>query len=479
MKLTKRDKMNYEKVMEIVANNIDDGIFIVNKMGKVVFYNESANNQAGVSVDNAVGKHMLEIFPKLTEDTSTLLRVLKTGEPIIGDILSYYNSNLKRVTILSTTLPVYEDGELIGAVEIAKDMGVYGEFNEKIKKIKDNKGIKSENKEIKYSIDSIIGNSEPIKEVKNKIKKMANSSAPVMITGETGTGKELVVQSIHNFSDRCDKAFIAQNCAAIPVTLLESILFGTSVGSFTGSKDSAGLFELADGGTLFLDEINSMDLPLQAKLLRVIQDGCVRRIGGKETRIVDVRIITAMNIPPNKALEEGKLREDMFYRLNVLDIDLPPLRERKEDLNILINHFIKTYNKQFHKDIKSINQKAMNFFKDYHWPGNIRELKHSIEHAVFMSEDNEIKMEDLPENYKGIDLKNHKIDIESRDPKKRFLIDRPLKEIIDDYEKKVIILALEEKEYCITKAANLLGIPRQTLHYKINKLDITIKKAIE
>ena len=471
--------MNYEKVMEIVANNIDDGIFIVNKKGKVVFYNESANNQAGVSVDNAVGKHMLEIFPKLTEDTSTLLRVLKTGEPIIGDILSYYNSNLKRVTILSTTLPVYEDGELIGAVEIAKDMGVYGEFNEKIKKIKDNKGIKSENKEIKYSIDSIIGNSEPIKEVKNKIKKMANSSAPVMITGETGTGKELVVQSIHNFSDRCDKAFIAQNCAAIPVTLLESILFGTSVGSFTGSKDSAGLFELADGGTLFLDEINSMDLPLQAKLLRVIQDGCVRRIGGKETRIVDVRIITAMNIPPNKALEEGKLREDMFYRLNVLDIDLPPLRERKEDLNILINHFIKTYNKQFHKDIKSINQKAMNFFKDYHWPGNIRELKHSIEHAVFMSEDNEIKMEDLPENYKGIDLKNHKIDIESRDPKKRFLIDRPLKEIIDDYEKKVIILALEEKEYCITKAANLLGIPRQTLHYKINKLDITIKKAIE
>jgi len=471
--------MNYEKVMEIVANNIDDGIFIVNKMGKVVFYNESANNQAGVSVDNAVGKHMLEIFPKLTEDTSTLLRVLKTGEPIIGDILSYYNSNLKRVTILSTTLPVYEDGELIGAVEIAKDMGVYGEFNEKIKKIKDNKGIKSENKEIKYSIDSIIGNSEPIKEVKNKIKKMANSSAPVMITGETGTGKELVVQSIHNFSDRCDKAFIAQNCAAIPVTLLESILFGTSVGSFTGSKDSAGLFELADGGTLFLDEINSMDLPLQAKLLRVIQDGCVRRIGGKETRIVDVRIITAMNIPPNKALEEGKLREDMFYRLNVLDIDLPPLRERKEDLNILINHFIKTYNKQFHKDIKSINQKAMNFFKDYHWPGNIRELKHSIEHAVFMSEDNEIKMEDLPENYKGIDLKNHNIDIESREPKKKFVIDRPLKEIIDDYEKEVIIQALEEKEYCITKAAKLLGIPRQTLHYKINKLDITIKKTIE
>ncbi|MDW7669549.1 MAG: sigma 54-interacting transcriptional regulator, partial [Bacillota bacterium] len=312
--------MNYEKIMEIVANNIDDGIFIVNKEGKVIFYNESANNQAGVSVDNAVGKHMLEIFPKLTEDTSTLLRVLRTGEPIIGDILSYYNSNLKRVTILSTTLPIYEDAELVGAVEIAKDMGVYKEFNEKINKIKDNKGIKSENKEIQYSIDSIIGNCKKIADVKNKIKKIANSNAPVMVTGETGTGKELVVQSIHSYSNRCNKPFIAQNCAAIPVTLLESILFGTAVGSFTGSKDSPGLFELADGGTLFLDEINSMDLPLQAKLLRVIQDGCVRRIGGNETRIVDVRIVTAMNISPKEALEEGKLREDMFFRLNVLNI---------------------------------------------------------------------------------------------------------------------------------------------------------------
>ncbi|HCX04187.1 MAG TPA: hypothetical protein DHM42_06830, partial [Clostridiales bacterium] len=154
--------MNYEKIMEIVANNIDDGIFIVNKEGRVVFYNESANNQAGVTVDNALGKHMLEIFPKLTEDTSSLLRVLKTGEPIIGDILSYYNSNLKKVTILSTTLPIYEEGDLVGAVEIAKDMGIYGEFNEKINKIKDNKGIKSENKEIKYSLESIIGNGDKI-----------------------------------------------------------------------------------------------------------------------------------------------------------------------------------------------------------------------------------------------------------------------------------------------------------------------------
>jgi arginine utilization regulatory protein len=468
--------MNYEKIMEIVANNIDDGIFIVNKEGRVVFYNESANNQAGVTVDNALGKHMLEIFPKLTEDTSSLLRVLKTGEPIIGDILSYYNSNLKKVTILSTTLPIYEEGDLVGAVEIAKDMGIYGEFNEKINKIKDNKGIKSENKEIKYSLESIIGNGDKIKEVKKKIKKIANSNSPVMVTGETGTGKELVVQSIHNYSERCNKPFIAQNCAAIPVTLLESILFGTAVGSFTGSKDSPGLFELADGGTLFLDEINSMDLPLQAKLLRVIQDGCVRRIGGKETRIVNVRIITAMNITPQKALEEGKLREDMFFRLNVLNIDLPPLRERKEDLNTLINYFIKMYNKKFDKDIEAIDPKVMNFFKDYSWPGNIRELKHSIEHAVFMCENSEIKLSDLPENYKGIDLKNQKSE---KEEKEKFEIDKPLKEIVDEYEKKVIVHALEEKDYSITKAAKLLGVPRQTLHYKINKLDITIKKTIE
>ncbi|HCX04039.1 MAG TPA: hypothetical protein DHM42_06080 [Clostridiales bacterium] len=219
-----------------------------------------------------------------------------------------------------------------------------------------------------------------------------------------------------------------------------------------------------------------MDLPLQAKLLRVIQDGCVRRIGGKETRIVDVRIITAMNITPQKALEEGKLREDMFFRLNVLNIDLPPLRERKEDLNTLINYFIKMYNKKFDKDIEAIDPKVMNFFKDYSWPGNIRELKHSIEHAVFMCENSEIKLSDLPENYKGIDLKNQKTE---KEEKEKFEIDKPLKEIVDEYEKKVIVHALEEKDYSITKAAKLLGVPRQTLHYKINKLDITIKKTIE
>jgi arginine utilization regulatory protein len=464
-----REFMDYKKILKMVTDNIDDGIFIVNQTGEVVFYNESADNQAGVNFENAIGKNILDIFPKLTKESSTLLRVMDTKEPIIGHIQNYYNYNLRKVTILSTTYPIFENGEIIGAIEISKDINKYGEFNDKIDRIRNSKGTKIIKEEAPYDLDDIIGESESIIQLKTKIRKIAASSAPVIVSGETGTGKEMVVQSIHNLSDRKGAPFIAQNCAAIPVTLLESILFGTSVGSFTGSKDSPGLFELADKGTLFLDEINSMDTFLQAKLLRVIQDGLIRRIGDKHTRRVDVRVVTAMNVRPLDAVRAGKLREDLFYRLNVLNVYIEPLRERQEDIVVLTDYFIRKFNKKFYKNMTGINENAMKALLRHNWPGNVRELEHAIEHSMLMAEDSVIGWEDLP-ILGNIDLTSNDSNMFSDDCLK--LIGTPLKDMTNAFEKQVIEKALAEKSYSITKTAQLLGIPRQTLHYKINNFGI-------
>lgn len=464
-----RESMDYKKILKIVTENIDDGIFIVNQTGEVVFYNESADNQAGVNFENAIGKYILDIFPKLTRESSTLLRVMDTKEPIIGHIQNYYNYNLKKVTIISTTYPIFENGDVIGAIEISKDLNKYGEFNDKIDKIRNSKGTKIIKEEATYDLDDIIGESESITVLKSKIRKIAASNSPVIVSGETGTGKEMVVQSIHNLSERKEAPFIAQNCAAIPVTLLESILFGTSVGSFTGSKDSPGLFELADKGTLFLDEINSMDTFLQAKLLRVIQDGHIRRIGDKYTRRVDVRVVAAINVKPLEAVKAGKLREDLFYRLNVLNLDIKPLRDRREDIMVLVDYFIKKFNKKFNKNITGINENATKSLLRHSWPGNVRELEHAIEHGMLMAEDFEIGCEDLPA-LGDMNLIRNDGNMFSDECLK--LTGKPLKEITNAFEKEVIEKALAEKAYSITQTAQLLGIPRQTLHYKINNFGI-------
>lgn len=461
--------MDYENILKIVSRNIDCGIFILDTDGKVVFYNESANNQAGVSIDCALGYHILDLFPKLNKDTSTLLKVLDDEKPIINKVQKYYNYKFNEVTIMSTTLPIYEDDVLVGVIEISKDTQKYREFNNIIK-IKGNEYIKEK---AYYSLDDIVGKNQKIIKMKINMKKISNSPSPVLIYGETGTGKELVVQSIHNESYRKDRPFIAQNCAAIPATLLESILFGTTLGSFTGAKNSPGLFEHADGGTLFLDEINSMDINLQAKLLRIIQDGIVRRIGDKSVKKVDVRLIAALNIEPYEALKKGQIRQDLFFRLNVLNIYIPPLRERMDDLDELIEHFISLYNRRLDKKIEGISQNIKELFENHNWPGNIRELQHIIEHSINMAEANIITYDDLPDYFKGYEVKkNIKEEVEE------IKVDRPLKELLREFEYEVIVNSLKSNSFNISKTANILGIPRQTLHYKLNKLNIIIDKVL-
>ncbi len=466
--------MDYNNILKLISENISSGLFIVDKKGYVIFYNQSANDLAGLNVENAIGKHMLEIFPKLTEETSTIMRALRTGEVIKNYVQNYYNYLGKLVTILSNTLPIYENGEIVGAIEIFSDIHQYRNINQYKKKQKGNIIDKAH-----YTIDDIVGVGKFVKDIKQKIVKIADSKSPVLVYGETGTGKELIVQSIHNLSQRCNSPFIAQNCAAIPGTLLESMLFGTVLGSFTGAKDSKGLIEAADGGTLFLDEINSMDIMLQAKLLRVLQEGQIRRVGENKTRYIDVRIITALNKNPYEAIEEGSLRSDLFYRLNVINFNLLPLRERKEDLEILAYYFLNEFNKELNKNIKGFTNEVMEFFHSYNWPGNIRELRHSIEHAVNMIEKSDvITIEDLPKyvdnNYKGANIFKRS----NREEENPLNVYESLEKMMNEHEHRIISQSLRQNDFNVSKTSEILKIPRQTLYYKMKKLGIKVDKKL-
>lgn len=286
-------------------------------------------------------------------------------------------------------------------------------------------------------------------------KKAARSSSSVLVYGESGVGKELFVQSIHQDSKRKSKPFIAQNCAALPENLLESLLFGTAKGSYTGAVERQGLFELANGGTLFLDELQSMPIDLQAKLLRVLEDGFVRKVGGTKSIQVDVRIMAAMNVDPKVALEDNKLREDLFYRLHVLSYELPPLRDRPEDILLLSAHFIEYFNQKLGRRIEAMDDETKVFLQNYQWPGNVRELKHTIEFMMNHTEKNALTCEDLPQF-----LKKHPVS------KEEIL---PLREAMIKMEIKLISEALLQTDGNVFQAAKLLKIPRQTLQYKIKK----------
>ncbi len=320
----------------------------------------------------------------------------------------------------------------------------------------------------KYDFENIIGNSKAIQDIFAKIKQIADSKTTVLITGESGTGKELIAKSIHYHSSRNNKPFIAINCAAIPDTLIESELFGHEKGAFTdASARRAGQFELANEGTLFLDEIGDLSLATQAKILRVLQEREFLRVGGVKTIKVDVRLITATNKDLEKATREGRFREDLFYRINVIPIYLPPLRERKEDIQLLIDHFINKKSIDGRK--RRFSQEAMDIMLNYHWPGNIRELENVIERVITLTTDNIIKIEDLPQNITN--------ETKAGLMKDDILSGRlSLEEAISSFEKEIILTALEKTNYVQTQAANLLGISRRILKYKMDSLNILAER---
>jgi len=317
----------------------------------------------------------------------------------------------------------------------------------------------------RYSFENIIGKSKKMQEIFNLIEKIAPTDATVLICGESGTGKELVAKAIHYKSLRRNNKFVSINCGALPENLLESELFGHVKGSFTGAySDKRGLFEVANKGTILLDEIGEMSPMTQVKLLRALQERKIRRVGGVEEIEIDVRIIAATNQNLKEKIKKGEFREDLFYRLNVISITIPPLRERKEDIPLLVEHFIEKYSKQFQKDKKKVSPEVMKVFQDYHWPGNIRELENVIERAMALAQGDKITIDDIPKEI----IYPATVEMPITIPEEGFNLNSHLEELSRRY----IEYALIKADRNIKRAAELLGISYRSLRHYINKYQI-------
>ncbi len=335
-----------------------------------------------------------------------------------------------------------------------------------INKSLEKRTLKIENRALREIISDgdrfcdLIGRSEKIKRVMSLIKNAARTDSTVLISGESGTGKEIAAKALHKTGGRANNAFIALNCAAIPENLLESELFGHERGAFTGALERRiGKFELAEGGTIFLDEIGCMSMAMQAKLLRVLEDRKVDRVGGTASIPIDVRIISATNIDFTRGIAEGKFREDLFYRLNVIPIEMPPLRERREDIPLFISYFIEKFNSEMNRKIRSISPAAHNLLYGYNYPGNVRELKNIIERAVALSPDDEIGEENL-------------LGLKSASSAPAPAAELSLKDACEDFEKNFIIGILKKADGSQTRAARMLNVARTTLASKIKSLGI-------
>jgi arginine utilization regulatory protein len=457
---------NIESILKYLIDNLDIGIHIVDDSGATIYYNEAMAQVEGIKKEDAMGKKVVDYLSDVKEDNSTLMNALKNGNKITDVIQHYSSIKKKKITSINTTIPVINENKIIAAIEIAKDMTQLKELTEKICKLQVNDSTLRKT----YTFNDIYGKNQIMLKAIEKAKKASLANSSVLIYAETGCGKEVFAQSIHYSGIRKDKPFIPINCAAIPDALLESMLFGTIKGSFTGAENKKGLFEEANGGTILLDEINSMNPYLQSKLLRVVQDGYIRPLGSNRTIDVDVRIIATLNEEPDKLIESGRLRKDLYYRLSVIRINIPPLRERKEDIIYYVEHYIEYYNKMLGKNIKGIEPEVLQRFFDYNWPGNIRELKNIIESAVNMCDSNIY----LSKEYFDIRInKNKGNDIfksEITTQTEMFNTDNSsLHEYINEIEKKIIMNMLKQNENNITVTAKKLGVSRQNLQHKIKK----------
>ena len=457
-----------QHTLQEILQLVDVGIHVVDATGVTVLYNPAAAKIEGLDPAQVMGRHILDVYPSLNPESSTLLQVSRTLQPLLQKQQSFTNFKGNRITTVNSTRPIVVDGRLIGAVEVSQDITNVRELSERLVDLQarmfDRSPKKSTTPTGRYTFADLIGQNHDFVELKRQALRAAQTSSTILVCGETGTGKELLVQSIHNASPRASQPFVAQNCAAMPESLLESILFGTVRGSFTGAENRPGLFEVADGGTLFLDEIDSMPTSLQAKLLRVLQEQYVRRVGDNRERQVDVRIIAATNSDPWLAVQRGELREDLYYRISVVQLTIPPLRQRRDDLPLLTQHFIAKNNQRLNKRVMGLSDAVQQLFQEYSWPGNVRELEHVIEGALNIGDGDLISVELIPQRIRQGQSTPH---VQPSGPVYR--LGRSLRETLAQVENDLINQALEETGGNISQAAALLGLPRQTLQYRLRR----------
>ncbi|PSJ31378.1 diguanylate cyclase [Peptostreptococcus russellii] len=445
--------------LKYVTEQINEGIAAIDKNGVVILWNKFMEERYDIRASDMVGENMNDFL----EDT-IMERVLTTRESM-NDF--YYSKKIDDNTDLYGFVqanPIYYNDEFVGVVCTEVDITDATKLSQELEVANDRLAyLEDEVKSLsKNEFDQILGKSYPFEKAKNIAKQVAKTNSSIMLNGESGTGKEVFARAIHKYSER-EGTFIPVNCSAIPQELFESEFFGYAPGAFTGATKNgkSGIFELANNGTVFLDEIGDMPLNMQVKLLRVLQEREFMRVGGREMIKVDVRIISATNKDLKEMVREEKFREDLFYRLNVVEIKLPPLRERNEDVGILIYHFLEEQCKENGKPFLKISKEAFKVLEKYRWKGNIRELKNTIENMVVLSSKPTLEVDDIPEYI-----------IEAVKKPSNVVYPMDLNRAIEILEINKINEALEMSKGNKSKAAKILNIPRTTLYYKINQYNI-------
>jgi len=468
------DKLNLEEIdIYRVLSSMHEGVLISDATGKVRFYNNTQAKIDDIDPEDAIGKKITDIY-QLNDATSPTMRCLKNGKSIMNETMVYKTRLGKVANIINNVYPLYKSGRLIGAINFCKD---YQLLEKTIVQDQGPDRKKKTQNSAQFYFSDIIGSDPDIRNAVRIASMSSDSPSPIMIYGETGTGKELFAQSIHNHSSRKKRPFIPINCAAIPENLLEGILFGTSKGAFTGAIDKRGLFEQADKGTIFLDELDSMPLTLQAKFLRVIQEKKVRRLGSLKEMDLDIKIISSVGHPPLEIIQTGALRMDLFYRMGVVFIMLPPLRERKKELKKLVQYFILEYNKILNVQVSNVSKNVFDLFEHYHWPGNVRELKHVIEASMNMvAKGRTIRLAHLPAHIFSFAKKDQPKAVEIKSSRttvhKREVLPSDLFQAQADNERQIISNALRSSGGNAAKAARNLGISPQAFHYKLKKYQV-------
>ncbi|MCD6121613.1 MAG: sigma 54-interacting transcriptional regulator [Spirochaetales bacterium] len=435
---------------DTILDSIADGVFTVDRNWRIMSFNSAAEFITGVSKKEAVGKPCYEVFRSdVCESDCVLRKTIATGKPIVNRAIHIMRSDGIKIPIsVSTAILKDKNGKLLGGVETFRDLSTEIELRKEL--------------ENRYRLGDLISKNHRMQQIFSVIKQVAPTDATVLIQGESGTGKELAARAIHNLSLRNKNPFVAVNCGALPENLLESELFGYKKGAFTDAfRDKEGRFDAAKGGTLFLDEIGDLPKSLQVKLLRVLQEKTYEPLGSSVSKKADVRIIAATNRILEQEVKDGNFREDLYYRINIVPIKLPPLRERREDIPLIADYFINHFNKIYKRDVQEISREVMNLLLKYNWPGNIRELENTIEYAFVLCDCHIIETDLLPSkikkynqpeaDYSGIPLS------------------------LQEIERRAITAALHRNNFKKLATARELNIDKNTLRRKIKKYKIPTK----
>lgn len=437
-------QFHIHNLVDLILDSIADGVFTVDKDFRITSFNRAAEDITKFTREEAIGQYCCEIFrANVCFENCAMRETLQTGENIINREINILNSENEEIPVsISTAVLRDKKGTFLGGVETFRDISVIKRLTREVSQ--------------KYSFQDIISKHPAMLRLFDILPDIAQSSVSVLIQGESGTGKELIARAIHQLSARSDKPLIVVNCGALPDTLLESELFGYVRGAFTDAKqDKPGRFQLADQGTLFLDEIGDISPAMQVKLLRVLQEGTFEPLGSAKTQHVDVRIIAATSQHLTTLVERGQFRQDLYYRINVMTVQLPPLRERKEDIPLLIDHQVQELNQLMGKQIQAVSADAMKRLLDYDYPGNIRELHNILEHAFVLCKGHELTPAELPPSLSI--------------PSPTVSAPRAQSGRLYDLEMQTILDTLKQCHWNKTRAAKALGIDRTTLWRKLKQ----------